>query len=221
MTTVEPCTECGLPHVRGDGRPSCARHSKGRLRPEIVGKPCRQMPMRGQDVCKNHGGKSPQALRAAEVRVAKAEAEKKLTSLASTLADPVDGEDQDPGEIVAESIRVQYRLCAWFWRRVVALEPRAFVWGKTREKIGGDDGGVTFEPKAHAWYVLWRDAVRERDALCIAAIRAGLEERRVRIIEQDAEMWMQLLDGLLAELGHDPEDPETAQIVERHLRAVA
>jgi hypothetical protein len=220
MTAEVPvCSECGQQHLAKDGKPSCVGHSRGRLRPEIAGKPCRTWPMHGQTVCRVHGGAAPQAKRAAEVRVAKAEADRKLTVLAATLADPVDGEDQDPAEIVAESIRLQYRLCAWFWRRVVTLEPRAFVWGKTREKVGGDDGGITFEPKAHAWYVLWREAVRERDRLCIEAIRAGLEERKVRLAEREADLFVALVDKLLLAFGHDPEDPQVAQVVEGLLRA--
>ena len=59
------------------------------------------------------------------------------------------------------------------------------------------------------------------EKLCIDAIRVGLEERRVRLAEQDAELWVRMIDGVLTDLGHDPNAPETAEVVERHLRAVA
>lgn len=217
MGGVEPCEQCGLPHVNSRGRPSCIRHSNGRLRPEIKGKPCRQPKMRGQDVCRNHGGNSPQALRKAEERVMQAEA----AAFAATLRDPVAGEDQDPAEIIYESIRVQYRVTAYFWARVIELQPDAYRWGMVREKVGGDDGGITYEPRADAWYELWREARRERDRLCVEALKLGLEERRVRLAEQEADRLVTAIDALVRDLGFDPTDPKTAGVVERHLRAVA
>lgn len=217
MVVVPVCDKCGEPHVTKDGKPSCIRHSVGRLRPEIAGKPCRTPAMKGQKVCKNHGGATRQARARAEVTLQQA----KLTTLAASLTDAVPGEDQDPGEIIIESIRVRYRLAAFFWSRVCALEPKALVWGKTREKIGGDDGGITFEPKAHAWFVLWRECRAELDKLCLEAVRVGLEERRVRLAEQDADTWVRFLDSLLTDLGHDPNDPQTAEVVQRNLSLVS
>jgi hypothetical protein len=214
---VPVCGQCGERHVTKNGGPACIRHCSGRLRPERRGKACTKSPMHGQQVCDTHGGKAPRAKAAAEVRLVQAQ----VATLAASLADPVDGEDRDPGEIIYDSIRVQTRLVAYFWQRVCALDPRALIWGKTKEKIGGDDGGITFEPKAHAWFVLWRDAVRERDRLCIEAIRVGLEQRRVELAERDEMRWMRFLDGLLTDFGLDPNAPATAEVVERHLRLLA
>jgi hypothetical protein len=191
------------------------RHCSGGQRPEIRGRRCTNGKLPGQDVCRMHGGASGQAKVAAEVRKVR----EQVAVLAARLTDPVDGEDLDPAEIVSESIRIQYRVCAWFWARVVALEPRAFVWTKTKEKIGGDDGGITFEPKAHAWYVLWREAVDKRDRLCLDAIKAGFEERRVRLAEREADRFVALVDQVLVAFGHDPEDPKVADVVGRLLRA--
>ena len=217
MSNVPACEQCGQPHVTKAGGQACAGHSRGRLRPEIAGKPCRKAPMHGQRVCDMHGGRNPKAKAAAEVRLVQAN----IATLAASLSEPVEGEGRDPGEIVEESIRLQSRLVAYFWQRVCALDPRALIWGKTKEKIGGEDGGITFEPKAHAWYVLWRDAVRERDRLCLEAIKAGFEQRRVELAERDQAVWMRFLDGLLTDFGLDPNAPATAAVVERHLRLLA
>lgn len=213
---IPVCATCGEPHRHSTGVPACTGHSRGRLRPEIAGKACRALPLKGQKVCRVHGGAAPAAKAAAEVRVAQAA----VAALAASLADSVPGEDQDPGQIIVESIRLQYRLTAYFWSRVVALDPRAFIWGKTREKVGGDDGGLTFEPKAHAWFVLWRESRRELDRLCLEAVKVGLEERRVRLAEQEADIVIALVDGLLEDFGIDPNDPRTAEIVERRLQLV-
>jgi len=216
MTEIKPCAECGQPHER-QGKQTCTSHSRGRLRPEITGKPCHMWPEPGTTVCKNHGGKAPQVKAKAEERLAQAE----VAKLAATFVDPVEGEDKDPGEIITEQIRMQYRLVHWFRARVLAVDPSALMWGKTKVKKGGDDFGTTKEAKPNAWLVAYLQAQRDLEKLCLEAIRVGLELRRVRLEERDADLWVRVMDGVLGDLGHDPNAPETAAIVERHLREVA
>lgn len=210
--SVEACVECGQPHVTGRGKPACSGHSRGRLRPEIAGKACRSAPLAGQKVCKNHGGKSPQALAAAKERLER----DAVATLARTLGEPVEG--KDPGEIVAEQIAWRYGRVQWLRARVQAMSPGSLVWGRTREKIGGDDGGLTFEAKPNAWLAMLLEAERDLEKLCLEAIKAGLEERRVRLAEMQADTLVRFIDGVLVELGHDPNDVGTADVVERHLR---
>lgn len=162
-----------------------------------------------------HGGAAPAAKAAAKERLERAQVE----HLARTLGEPVEG--KDPAEIVTEQIAWRYGRVQWLRSRVQAMDPRHLVWGRTKEKIGGDDGGLTFEAKRNAWLDLLLDAERDLEKLCLEAIKAGLEERRVRLAEMQAEFLVQFLDGLLVELGHDPADPATADIVERHLRIAA
>jgi hypothetical protein len=172
--------------------------------------------MKGQEVCGSHGGKAPQAKAAAEVRVAEAEVASKVVKLAATFG-PVVG---DPGDVIVEQIQWRRGLVAFLRSRVLAVDPDALVWGRTKEKIGGDDFGITREARPNAWLKLWMDASTELEKLCLAAISAGLEERRVRLAENAGDAWMVFIDGLLVALGVDPNEPKTAEIVERHLRAV-
>lgn len=214
---IPVCKKCGQPHVTARGGQACASHSKGKLRPEIAGKPCRHAAAKGATVCRMHGAKAPQVAAAAVERIEAAA----VAKLAATFVDPVEGEDKDPGEIVAEQIRMQYRLVHWFRARVLAIDPSAFMWGRTKEKIGGEDYGVTREAKPNAWLVAYLQAQRELEKLCLEAIRVGLELRRVRLEERDADVWVQVMDGVVVDLGHDPNAPETAAIVERHLRSIS
>lgn len=211
--------ECGLPHVLKNGKPSCSAHSLGRLRPEIAGKPCRQAPINGGAVCKVHGGSSRHVKAKAEKRVVEAEAGRHLETLAWSLGEYVP--DSDPGEVILEQIGWRVGHVRWLRARAQAVDPDALTWGRTKDKVGGQDGGVTFEAKPNAWVVLYFEQARELERLCVEAVRCGLEERRVRLAEQQADQWVRLIDGVLSELGHDPDDPRTARVVERHLRLVA
>lgn len=49
--------------------------------------------------------------------------------------------------------------------------------------------------------------------LCGDAIRAGIEERRVRLAEKQFELMDQVLRSVLLELGHDPDSPDVRRVV--------
>ena len=78
MTTPQPtpCERCGQAHAR------CSSHRRDGL-------PCTQRPMKGQSVCKMHGGKSPRALAAAERRQLEAAAGRVIARVWDTDAPPV------------------------------------------------------------------------------------------------------------------------------------
>lgn len=188
--------------------------------------------MHGQRVCGSHGGRAAKAKAAGERRQVKARAE----ALALTLGDPVEG--SDPADVIAERIDARRGHVRWLLARVRALEPEALTWGLTkrktavdreisreadddRKRFAGTDEGDTHEAKPHIWYALYNESARELERLCVEAIRAGIEERRVRVDERMADMWVRVIDGILVALGHNPNDPATAEIVARHLELVA
>lgn len=206
----EQCPRCGTVHLTAKGGPACVGHS--RTNPNQA---CRKSPKDWHDVCWTHGASTPQAQRAAARRKQRAEMEQLMT----TLGDPIPG--SDPAEVVAERIDIRRGHVHWLLARVRELEPDALTWGVTREKTGGDDRGTTEEAKPHIWYTLYVEAAEKLERLCIDAIRVGLEERRVRMGEKYADQMVTMLDGLVAALGHDPNDPATAEVVARHLELVA
>jgi hypothetical protein len=212
--TPAPCGKCGQVHVDAQGRVSCKRHISGGAHPDRKGEPCKGSPMRGQEVCSAHGGRAPQAKTAGERRLAR----ERILELAVTLGEPVD--DVDPGDLVAEQIAHRAGHVRWLRKRVQAIDPDALVWGVTRKKRGGHDYGVTKEARPNIWLELYFEASAALERLCLDAIRAGLEERRVRLAERQAEVLEQLLDGILRDLGQDPDDPHVAGTVARHLHAV-
>lgn len=198
--TTKACKKCGQVHER------CTAHNRR-------GGPCGGHPALGFRVCRLHGAESPNAKAGAEKRLAEA----KATALAARWAIPV---ATNPIEAILDQIKWSAGHVAFYRTQVDALDTGDMVWGQTKEKRGGEDWGSTYEAQQSAWLVLY-NAERERLVkFCAEAIRAGIEERRVRLAEQQGEIIVRLVDGILAELGHDPHDPKTATIVERHLRLV-
>lgn len=169
MTTRDPCPRCNKAH------PGCTGHNR-------AGGPCGAPPMRHQAVCKNHGGKSPRALAAAENRRQHAEAEQQLRSvLAEAYGDNVP--DVDPAEAMLRAVSWKYAEVVALRRKVAELDDDARIWGTTKVKDGGVDRGTTSEAKPHIWWQMLRTAEDALVKYAAAARAAGCDERRVRIAE--------------------------------------
>jgi hypothetical protein len=151
--------------------------------------------------CKLHGGSTPSQKRKAEVEI--------IRRAAASLG-IVPDEHVDPVEQMLELVSEAARNCEFYRQLVSQLpthpEPDKFVAGHT------DDDGVDIEPhwergeigvygrtyhqsgiptgeaKTHILVQMYDD---ERDRLAsyiTAALKAGVEERRVRLAERDATM---------------------------------
>lgn len=72
----EPCPKCGLPHLTVHGNPACKAHRSGN--PTA---PCKNPPVNGTAVCRNHGGTTIQARRTATVRIEESRAREMLARL--------------------------------------------------------------------------------------------------------------------------------------------
>lgn len=237
------CETCGQEHrpTQPGARP-CKSHRTGEMVdgtriPFTDARPCRKPAMRGQDVCASHGGRAPQNKAKAEQRVAEQEVER----LMATYGERV---QVDPGEELLDLICWNAGHIRWLRARVQELEATvtavwvededaddgatlvsqtrdSLVWGITRNKIGGDDGGTTYEAKPNAYLALYEQKIKQQAELCALAVKVKLSEREVRLAERQGEAMMLILDGVLADLGHNPSDPAIAGTVARHLRAVS
>lgn len=181
------------------------------------GEPCRNRPMRGQSVCRKHGGASPQARAAAGRRLAAAEWSRSFGDQA---------ESGDPAETVLDEIRWASGHVAWLRERVQETDPEALVWGVESEveKGSGEFPGVdiTTSAKSNAWVRLYGE---ERDRLirmCKIAHDMGIAERHVELAERVGGLMADLLGGVLADLNLSDEQQELASAaVPRHLQLVA
>jgi hypothetical protein len=188
-----------------------------------AGEPCKLPPIRGGTVCRMHGGASPQARAAAAKRVAEAEAAKEMNRAMVTLGHPV---DVDPAKALLDEIAVTYGHVQWLRGKVQELGAGELVWGVTQTDQGSGPQGpvdVTTEKSApNVWYQLYMTEREHLVKVSAAALRAGIEERRIKIAEDQGNMVAAVLQRILAALNLSPEQwAEVPTIVPRELRALA
>jgi len=217
-----PCPKCGQPH------PRCSAHRKS------DGLPCTQRAMHGQAVCKVHGGMAKQNRAAAARRMAAAAA----TSAVRTLGLRV---DVSPAEALLDEVQWTAGHVLWLRGKVEELDSASLVWGTTRTEtelssallIGVSKGkvsGVSSAPSnkviqtaaPSVWYVLYTQERAHLVTVCTAALKAGVEERRVQLAEKQGELVAQVIRGVLDDLGLTPEQEErVALVVPARLRLLA
>ncbi|GLU58590.1 hypothetical protein [Paenarthrobacter ureafaciens] len=185
--------------------------------------PCGLSPAAGATRCGRHGGNSPQAKRAAERRVAEEKAKKELERGVRTLGLPF---DIDPGKALLDEIHWTAGHVAWLREKVQELQDEELVWGKTQTDTGiGPQGPVdTTTEKAgpSVWYELY---LKERDHLakvCALALRAGIEERKVKLAESQGALVAEAIRRILAALNLSPaQQAMVPEIVPQQLRLLA
>lgn len=189
-----PCAKCGKRHYAYDGKSiGCAGHvdlEDGSIRP------CTQRPIRGGTVCGTHGGRSPQVKAAAQRNLAEAESRKHLQEgLALAYGGRVP--DVDPAEAMLQAVSWKYAEVVALRAQVATVGEADLVWGVTREKSGGDDEGTTWEAKPNIWLSLLHEAERDLVTFAAKARAAGVDERRVKLAEEQGVLVHQVMDRVL------------------------
>lgn len=223
-------------------RRRCTAHKKGKE--GAKGERCRAWALKGQTVCRVHGGKAPQALAAGKRRLA----EERALQLVETYGRPV---ETTAADALLQEVQWTAGHVAWLRDRVQEIEVQAdadtddeeeeenddeegaaygrrrdrrssLVWGVTRQKVGGDDRGTTWETAPNIWLRLYQQERAHLVKVCSEAIRAGIEERKVRMAEQHGALVAQVIRAILADLQLTQEQQERVpEVVPRHLRALA
>lgn len=225
MTDVTHPAPCPGPdaHRTRTGAVSCMGHAKhSNAERQAAGKqpgaPCRKPPIRGLDVCATHGGNSTRARAAGQRRQAEDQARRDVALFGGRR-------DVDPAQALLE-------LVQWtagevdYWRarvrEVADTDEDALTWGVTKTKTGGDDHGTTSEAKPNVAYVMLVDASNRLAQYAAAALKAGVEQRRVELAEREGALLAGVIRAILTDLDLSPaQQLLVGEVVPRHLRAIA
>lgn len=177
------------------------------------GNRCKLPAIEGGTVCRLHGGRAPQVVAAAERRVQEAEARR----TAATYGLPIDIDPLDA--LIGELARTAGHV-AWLGQLVASLhhedDPEPTVLG---------DGGSRDSDEPHVsrsglkqytrtekftveqesvWVRMYRDERKHLASVAGALLKAGVDERRVKLAERQGELLAEAFRAFATALGLDP-----------------
>lgn len=192
---------CGHTHPKG-----CHAHTTR----DGTRRPCGAPATTGLTVCYRHGGATPTA----KAKAARAKTEIRAAREVARLGVKI---TTHPAEALIDLVHWTAGEVA-YWRDVVTqLEQdgghQALTWGVTRIKDGGDDAGTTQEAKPHAAYLMLTQASDRLASYATAALKAGVDERRVRLAEAQGALVADVIRGVLDALNLTPQQWELVPTV--------
>lgn len=189
-----------------------------------TGERCGKRAMGGQEVCATHGGSTAAAKAKGEERMAEQRAQAEVSKFGLQV-------DVSPSEALLTELRWTAGHVEYLRAKVQALSDQALVQGVTKVVDDPTKGRVqTVEAQESIWYSLYLKERKHLVEVAAAAVRAGVEQRRIEIAEQQGLMVAgvvgRILDAMLTALlerGLDPRpfwDSLTGEIVPREFRAL-
>lgn len=138
-------------------------------------------------------------------------------------------DETDPGEVLLSEIRRTSGHVQWLAENLQNSDPEKFVrglWLAKRQSgfIKEEEIDTTDLSQAGAmWLELYMTERRHLATICRTALAAGIEERRVRLAEKQAERVGEAIRGIMSDLAQlyqieiDPEDDAVRSIAYRWL----
>lgn len=164
------------------------------------GEPCGRDAIRGGTVCPTHGGSAPQVKARALVQLA--------GRRAATMGVPL---DINPHDAILECIRITAGEVAYASERVAELkaeEAVGYVELETDRPLKWEKGAESpservqerrqESPQLHIWIRVRQQAMDRLVNYSTAALKAGIEERQVRIVERLGEQLSSVFERVLA-----------------------
>lgn len=186
------------------------------------GDQCKNYPVRGLRVCLRHGGGSKKA-RAAATRNLEQE---KLTRVARRLGTPHD--NLDPAQALLDLVASKAGEVEWLRHQVELLETDGDLWWGETKVVGKDNPEFgeqyerTEEARQHVAYTLLHKAQDQLARYAAETLKAGVDERQVRIAEATGAQFETVLTSLLTAISATPEQMQTAATeIPRILRNLA
>lgn len=139
----------------------------------------------------------------------------------------------DAGVVLLKEIQRTAGHIEWLGSQIRNSDPDAFMrslWILKRQSGFVREGEIDmtdFSKAGAMWLELYLTERRHLAQICRTALAAGLEERRVRLAERQAEAIGTAFRGMIIDLGDelgfsiDPEDERIREIIYRHLMQAA
>lgn len=169
--------------------------SKCKAKARTTGKQCANWPLPGQDICRMHGGSSPQNLAAAQERIRTREIQ---ASAAAVLAHEGVGVVEDPLAELSKLAASSQALMDALGARVNSLDELEHFDAKN-------------SPAIKAEVQMYERAMDRTHRLLDSLVRHGYTERQVQIQEAEALLVAGVLRRVIAALGLTPDQQKQAQ----------
>lgn len=201
------------PGQERDGKLICGAKKRGK------DEACGSSPVPGGTRCGRHGGNSPKAKAAAEQRTAEKEAREILGRIDPTAP------KQNPVEMLMTLIYGKSAEISWLREKVKSFTEEELTYGLTERQEGiGPQGPVdvsTYKTEQNIWWKLLREAENQLASWTSMALRAGVDERRIRIAENQANAIVGVIKNVLDSLNLSATQQSSAyEIVAKSLRSL-
>lgn len=196
----------------GNEKHSCKAKAKR------TGKPCKRIPPEGSLVCNIHGGKAPQVAAKANARAQ----QRAVIDLLQNLGTPT---EIDPGQALLDLIAAKNGEVVWLRAMVQSIEQDKLTWGTADHESGiGQQGPIdkiTQKAAVNIWWEMLRKAEDQLASYASQALRAGIEERRVRIAENQGNLIVGVIRRILDRLQLNSEQRGLiSTVVPEEIRAI-
>lgn len=156
----------------------------------------------GYGTCKLHLGSTTNHQTAAEREIATAAVE--VYGLPREI---------DPHTALLEELWRTAGHVAWLRLKIAALEEH-----ELHGPVGGGENSIPREVP-HVWVVMYQEERKHLANVARDCIRAGIEERRVQLAEEQGRLLARVIRGVLDDLGVS-DRPEVPGVVRKHLSMV-
>lgn len=157
----------------------------------------------GYGRCSKHGGNTPSGIKHGERMAAE--------SAVVTYGLP---REVTPHQALEEELWRTAGHVAWLASKVAAFEDDS----ELKQYAGSDDGMLWEKPAV--WIELYHRERKHFAEIAKTCVAVGIEERRVRLAEQQGELLAGVIRGVLTDLGVI-DRPEVPRIVRQHLTLIA
>jgi hypothetical protein len=134
-----------------------------------------------------------------------------------------DSDITDPAEVLLQEIRRTAGHIEWLREQIQLSDPLTFV--KSLWLVRRQSGYInpreidlsSFSDAGSLWVDLYLQERKHLASICRTALAAGIEERRVRLAERQAENLGRAIIGMLGDLGIDADDDQVRATIYRWL----